>query len=94
MRTLEKIVLHPKLENENREEVRTWCEQSIKFDEWSLNSNYTEHGCFNVTIFGHHNESFVTAFMIKYPETIIVDSVYSEVWEPAPESLALFEGLK
>ena len=92
MRTLEKIVLHPKLENESRDEVREWCGVAIPEGEWFVNSNYTEHGCFNVTLVGEH-ESFVTAFMIKYPETIIVDSVYTEVWEPSPESLALFEGL-
>ncbi len=93
MRILEKIVLHPKLENESRAEVRDWCSIAMADDEWLINSNYTDHGCFNVTIVGDHNDSFVTAFIIKYPETIIVDSIYTEVWEPAPEALALFEGL-
>jgi hypothetical protein len=94
MRTLEKIVLHPRLENESREEVRDWCNIAMQEGEWWVNSNYTEHGCFNVTITGEHNESFVTAFMIKYPETLIVESDYKEIWESDPASLVLFEGLE
>jgi hypothetical protein len=94
MRILEKIVLHPKLENKSREEVRNWCKTALGEHEWWVNSNYTEHGCFNLTILGGHNETFVTAFMIKYPETIIEESKYTEIWEPALESLALFEGLE
>ena len=94
MRILEKIVLHPKLENEHRKEIHDWCNQTINADEWYIKSNYTEHGCFNLTIIGEHNESVITAFIIKYPETIIEESQYKETWEPAPEALALFEGLE
>lgn len=90
---LEKIVLHPKLENTHREEVSQWCKLCLPYDVWTLKSNYTEHGCFNITVVGEYAQNFSTAFLIKYPETIIVDSKYKITYETAPAAFELFEGL-
>ena len=92
MRLLEKIVLHPKLENEARAPVRAWCEQNLISGSWSINSNYDDHGCFDVTVTGAENDPAVTVFMLIHPDTVIVDSLYTDVYEIAPEAVTLFEG--
>lgn len=91
MKTLEKIVLHPKLENEHREEITAWLEENAKTRTWDINSNYDEHGCFNVTLYGQENERLVTSFLIKYANTKIIEQQYNETYEIAPEALALFD---
>lgn len=91
MRTLQKIVLHPKLENEHRNEVRTWLDQCAKPDTWGMNSNYTEHGTFNITLRGKENEAVVSMFLLKYQDTKIIEQQYHETYEIAPEALQLFD---
>ena len=91
MKTLEKIVLHPKLENEHRQEIASWLEENAKTYTWDINSNYDEHGCFNVTLYGHENEKLVTSFLIKYANTKIIEQQYNETYEIASEALALFD---
>jgi hypothetical protein len=91
MRTLKKIVLHPNLENEHRNEVKQWLGQNAKKDNWCMNSNYTEHGTFNITIGGKENETLATMFLLKYPNTKVVEKQYHETYEIAPEALALFD---
>ena len=91
MKTLEKIVLHPKLENEHREEVTAWLEQNAKTNTWDINSNYDEHGCFNITLRGAENEGLVAMFLLKYSNTKIIEKQYDETYEVDPEALALFD---
>ncbi len=78
MRVLQKIVLHPKLENDNRENVYNWCLENFLPDTWSLNSNYTDHGCFQVTVFGRKNSPAVSAFVMTFPEVKILKEDYDE----------------
>jgi len=91
MRELVKIVLHPKLENEHREEVASWMSLNADPETWRINSNYDSHGTFNVTILGKENEGLVSMFMLKYGDTKVIDHVYREYYEIAPEALALFD---
>ena len=90
MKTLEKIVLHPKLENKHRDEVRAWLEQNAKTNTWDINSNYDDHGCFNITLRGAESESLLTMFLMKYVDTKIIEKQYHETYEIAPEALSLF----
>jgi muconolactone delta-isomerase len=90
MKTLEKIVLHPNLENKHRIEVRQWMEQNANTDTWCMNSNYDAHGTFDITMYGKENETLATMFLIKYPNTKIVEQQYHETYEIAPEALSLF----
>ena len=76
MKIFQKAVLHPKLENESREEVKEWCKLNFSKDTWYMNSNYTPHGCFNITVTGRKNESAVTAFILKFPEVITISINY------------------
>jgi hypothetical protein len=94
MRIFKKIVLHPKLENEHRDRVENWCSQYIYKENWWINSNYDDHGCFNVTITGQEHESATTLFMLTFPDTQVLETEYTEIWGPSEESLNLFEGLK
>jgi hypothetical protein len=91
MMHITKIVLHPKLENEHRQEVKDWMSCQLPEDTWYMNSNYDEHGCFNITIEGKENTNLATAFMLKYPETIILEKQFHETYEIATEALSLFE---
>jgi hypothetical protein len=91
MKKLEKIVLHPKLENEHRAEVTAWLEQNANKNTWDINSNYDEHGCFNITLRGVESESLLTMFLMKYKDTKIVEQQYYETYEIANEALALFD---
>jgi hypothetical protein len=91
MKTLEKIVLHPKLENDSREQVREWCNQNVEPGKWSVNSNYDDHGCFNVTMWGEEHAKMVTDFLMRYPETKVLEAEYKETYEIAPEALSLFD---
>jgi hypothetical protein len=92
MRHFEKIVLHPKLENDSRQEVRDWLQSRIPdSQDWRINSNYDEHGCFNITILGNRNMSVATAFMLVYPDTLIVETQFHDTYEIAPEAALLFD---
>jgi len=77
MRVLQKIVLHPKLENESRLDVRNWCEDNFLPDSWQITSNYTSHGCFNIIVYGRKNASAVSAFILSFPEVQVVESKYN-----------------
>lgn len=78
MKVLEKIVLHPKLENEQRTNVQNWCNRNFLIDTWVMNSNYTEHGCFNITVTGRKNSAAVTAFIMAFPEVQVLEESYHE----------------
>jgi hypothetical protein len=91
MKTLEKIVLHPKLENEHRAEVTAWLEQNAETDAWDINSNYDEHGCFNITLWGAKSEGLLTMLLMKYVDTKIIEKQYHETYEIDSEALALFD---
>lgn len=78
MKVLQKIVLHPKLENENRLDVEQWCENNFLPSNWSISSNYTPHGCFNVIVCGRKNEPAVSAFIMTFPEVQVLDAEYDE----------------
>ncbi len=93
MRTLKKLVLHPKFEDISRIEAEAWCEENLTKKSWNTFSNYTDHGTFNLSVYGEEDWPAVTAFMLKYLDTIVIDSVYSESYEIAPETLSLFEDL-
>jgi hypothetical protein len=81
MRVLQKIVLHPKLENDNRENVYNWCLENFIPDTWFLNSNYTDHGCFQVTVLGRKNSPAVSAFVMTFPEVKVLKEDYDEFAE-------------
>lgn len=89
MRTLKYIVLHPKLENEHRAEVESWLEKNSK-NGWSINSNYDDHGTFNITLHNETTSALSSMFMIKYPETKILKEEWEETYEIADEASALF----
>ena len=94
MMHIQKIVLHPKLENEHRQEVIDWFSFQLpggQGESWWLKSNYDTHGCFNVTLVGEKNIPVASAFMLVYPDTLIIEKQYHETYEIAPEALALFE---
>ena len=91
MKILEKIVLHPKLENDSREQVREWCKQNVATNKWMVTSNYDDHGCFDVVIWGDEHAKMVTDFLIRYPETKVLTTEYTENYKIAPEALALFD---
>jgi hypothetical protein len=94
MKILEKIVLHPKLENEHRNEVNEWWSNVLGTGDdksWWMHSNYTKHGCFNITVAGSGNESAVTAFLLKYPDTKVIEEKYTYKYEIDPEALQLFK---
>ena len=78
MKVLQKIVLHPKLENDNRLEVKQWCESNFLPLNWCISSNYTQHGCFNVIVHGRKNAAAVTAFIMTFPEVQILYEEYDE----------------
>lgn len=78
MRVLQKIVLHPKLENDDRSNVTNWCYENFINDTWSLNSNYTDHGCFQVTVRGKKNSSAISAFIMTFPEVKVLHEEYDE----------------
>ena len=78
MKVLQKIVLHPKLENDNRLEFKQWCESKFSPLNWSISSNYTPHGCFNVIVHGRKNAAAVTAFIMTFPEVQILYEEYDE----------------
>jgi hypothetical protein len=78
MKLLEKIILHPKLENEHRNDVRDWCYENFLSDTWVMNSNYTSHGCFNITVTGRKNSLSVLAFIMKFPEVQVLHQEYIE----------------
>jgi hypothetical protein len=92
MKHIEKIVLHPKLENNRRQEVIDWCMAHMPNQEdWGVNSNYDKHGCFNVTILGENNISVATAFMLAYPDSLILEKKLQGVCDMDPEAALLFD---
>jgi hypothetical protein len=90
MRTLKSIVLHPKLENEHRAEVESWLKKNSE-DGWTMNSNYDDHGTFNITFHNEKTSTLSSIFMIKYPDTKILKEEWEETYEVADEALALFD---
>jgi hypothetical protein len=93
MKIFESAELHPPLRNEHRAEVYLWCEKNIiDVTNCYESSTYDEQGDFKIVVSGEKNEPFVTAFLLKYPNTIC-HATYRHELETAAESLALFEGL-
>ena len=92
MRHIEKIVLRPKLENDSRKEVLDWFTTRMpNRQDWGMNSNYDEHGCFDITILGESNMSVATAFMLAYPDTLVVETQFHDTYEIAHEAALLFD---
>ena len=96
MRIFEEAVLHPNLDNEHRYAVHDWCEENIgqRYHDWSDSSNYDEHGTFNIIIHGIDNEPAVMMFLLKYPNTQLIETKYQYKTTIAKEALQLFEGLE
>ena len=95
MRIFEYAILHPNLQNDDRAKIHEWCEEVIgpRYETWWDGSNYDEHGTFNITISGRYREHMVAMFLLKYPNTKIIEINYAEGAGFSEEVLQLFEGL-
>jgi len=91
MISMKKIVLQPKMENEHRQIVSDWFSKYCNKDSWCINSKYTTHGTFVITVTGKENERAVTMFVLMHPDTNILESEYETVWEAEPQFNELFE---
>ena len=85
MKIFRKATLHPCLENDSRDLVKSWCLSNISEDTslWSLNSNYNVDGTFEVNIFNDKNklgsDYFLMTFMLRFPSTKILNLEYDVV---------------
>lgn len=97
MKIFEQATLHPALGNEHRDEVIDWCKDNMGSDMysngWYVGGHYTKHGSFRVELVGEDKEHIVTAFLLQFPNTQILEIDYRYELEPANETLELFEGL-
>ena len=83
-------MLHPKLVNEHRAEVESWLEKNSE-NGWTINSNYDNHGTFNITLHNEKTAVLSSMFMIKYPDTKVLKEEWEVTYEIANEALALFD---
>lgn len=75
MKIINSIVVHSKRENEDRLEITNWCKQTFGNNDWWMNSDYREEGCFKLTFTNPKDAEF---YILKWGG-MILEIIYDPV---------------